>query len=82
MRHRLPPPGVQEPPHGRPVPAWPQWPPVPHTQHHVDIAAHTPGVGGHEIGLGGLQALLLDVGPHGADDLVLLIRAVEVGNVA
>lgn len=56
-------------------------PPVPHAQHHVDVAAHAPSVGGHEVGLGGLQALLLDVRPHGVDDLVLLIHVVEVGNV-
>lgn len=55
------------------VPAWPQWLPIPHTQHHVDMAAHTPSVGSHEVGLGGLQALLLDIGPHGIDNLVLLI---------
>lgn len=57
-------------------------PPTPHAQHHVDVAAHTPSVGSHEVGLGGLQALLLDVWPHGGDDLVLLIHVVEVGNVA
>lgn len=57
-------------------------PPEPHAQHQVDAAAHTPSVGGHEVGLGGLQALLLDVRPHGVHDLVLLIHVVEVGNVA
>lgn len=54
---------------------------VPHAQHHVDVVTHTPGIGGHEIGFGRLQALLLYVGPHGVDDLVLLICTVEVGDV-
>jgi hypothetical protein len=47
----------------------------------MDVTAHTPSVGSHEVGLGGLQALLLDVGPHGIDNLVLLFSIVEVGNV-
>lgn len=47
----------------------------------MDVAAHTPGVGNHEVGPGGLQAPLLDVGPHGVDNLVLLIQIVEVGDV-
>lgn len=74
--------GPGAPPPKTTVPARLQWPPVPHAQHQVDAAAHTLGVGSHEVGLHGLQALLLDVGPHGVDNLVLLIRVVEVGNVA
>lgn len=48
----------------------------------MDIAAHAPGVGSHEVGLGGLQALLLNIAPHSVDNLVLLIQVIEVGNVA
>lgn len=47
----------------------------------MDVAAHAPRVSSHEVGLGGLEALLLDIGPHGVDNLVLLVRVVEVGNV-
>ena len=47
----------------------------------MDVAAHTPSIGSHEVGLGGLKTLLLDIGPHGGDNLVLLIRGVEIGNV-
>lgn len=55
--------------------------PVPHAQHHVDVAAHAPGVGSHEVGLGGRKALFLERGPHGVDNLVLLVQGIEVGNV-
>lgn len=47
----------------------------------MDIVTHTSSVGSHEIGFGRLQALLLYVGPHGIDDLVLLICTIEVGDV-
>lgn len=60
----------------------PRWQNLPHAQYHMDVAAHTAGVNSHKVGLGGLQALLLNDGPHGGDNLVLLLERVEIGDVS
>lgn len=55
---------------------------IPHAQHHVDIAANPSCVCSHQVGLGGLQPQLSHNRLHGCHDLLLIIRAVNVGNIA
>lgn len=54
----------------------------PHAQHGVDVAADSPDVGGHEVGLGGLHAEILHHRLHGRHDPFLLVSAVQVGHIA
>ena len=53
----------------------------PHAEHRVDVAADSLDVGGHQVGLGGLQARVLHHWLHGAEDALRLVGRVQVGHV-
>ena len=54
----------------------------PHCDDSVQVVADSLGVSGEQVGLGGLHACVLNNGFHGREDLLLLIKAINVGNVA
>lgn len=54
----------------------------PHAQHGVDVAANSPDVGSHEVGLGGLHAEILHHRLHGIHDPLLLFSDVQVWHIA
>ena len=54
----------------------------PHCDDSVQVVPDSLGVGGEQVGLGGLHARILNYGLHGCEDLLLLIEPVDVGNIA